>query len=116
MLRECKDLCDYLIVGIQTDPSLDRKTKHRPIQSIVERQLEVSACEHVDEILVYETEKDLEELLSVLPIDVRFVGEDWKSKTITGKEICDKRGIEIAYTIREHNYSTSGLRERIKCS
>ena len=116
MLKECKDLCDYLIVGIKTNPSKDTPNKNKPIQSIVERQVEVWACEHVDEVFVYETEKDLEELLSFIDIDVRFIGEDWKDKQITGKEICDRRGIKIAYTKRDHNFSTSSLRERIKCS
>ncbi len=114
MLRECKKVCDELIVGIQTDPTIDRSKKNKPIQSIVERQISVGACRYVDKITVYETEKDLEDLLSILDIDIRIVGADWKGKSFTGKEICAKRGIEIHYNTRDHRFSTSELRERIK--
>jgi len=116
MLEECKKQCDYLIVGVKTNPQSDLKGKNKPVQSIVERQLQVMGCRYVDKVLVYETEMDLNVLLCTLSIDIRFIGEDWKDKPITGKDICDKRGIEIVYTKRDHNFSTSNLRERIKCS
>jgi len=116
MLKECKDECDYLIVGIQTDPSIDRPDKNKPIQSIVERQIEVDGCRYVDDIIVYETEKDLEDILSCFDIDVRIVGEDHRNGFMTGEDICKKRGIEIIYNKRDHNFSTSELKERIKCS
>ena len=116
MLDECKKQCDHLIVGIQTNPHLDRKDKNKPIQSIVERQIEVSACKYVDDIIVYETEEDLNVLLCTLPINVRFIGEDWKDKQITGADVCKSRGIHIRFTKREHPFSTTELKERIKCS
>jgi glycerol-3-phosphate cytidylyltransferase len=116
MLDECKKQCDHLIVGIQTNPHLDRKDKNKPIQSIVERQIEVSACKYVDDIIVYETEEDLNVLLCTLPINVRFIGKDWEGKQITGGDICKRRGIEIVYNKRDHPFSTTELKERIKCS
>jgi len=116
MLRECKKFCDFLTVGLQTDPSKDRPDKNKPIQSIVERQVMLRACRYVDAIRIYETEKDLEELLSLLDIDVRIMGADHKDGFITGKEICEKRGIKIIYNTRDHHFSTTELRERIKCS
>jgi glycerol-3-phosphate cytidylyltransferase len=114
MLGECKKRCDYLIVGIQTDPTIDRPEKDKPIQSIVERQMQVRACKYVDSTIVYETEEDLEDLLSILDINVRFVGVDHKKGFMTGEEICKKRNIEIVYTPRDHGFSSTDLRERIK--
>lgn len=116
MLGECKRSCDYLTVGIQTDPTLDRPDKNKPVQSIVEREIQVSGCKYVNGIVVYQTEKDLEELLMTLDINVRFVGIDHKDGFMTGEEICKKRGIKIVYNERNHNYSTTSLRERVKCS
>ena len=96
MLSEVKNHCDYLICGLQTDPTIDRpETKNKPIQSIVERQITLSACRFVDEIVVYQTEKDLEDILLTLPIDVRILGVEYKDKEFTGKNICEQRGIEI---------------------
>lgn len=114
MLSEAKNHCDYLIVGLQTDPSVDRPgSKNPPVQSIVERQIQVSACRFVDEIVVYQTEKDLEDILLTLPIDVRVLGIEYADKSFTGKEICLQRGIEIVYNGRDHSFSSSNLRERV---
>ena len=114
MLAEVKNHCDYLIAGLQTDPTIDRpNTKNKPVQSIVERQITLSACRFVDEIVVYQTEKDLEDILLTLPIDVRILGVEYADKEFTGKEICKKRGIEIVYNGRDHSFSSSSLRKRV---
>ena len=113
MLEEARSQCDYLIVGLQNDPSIDRVEKNTPIQSLVERYLQLKAVRYVDEIIVYNTEKDLEDLLMILPIKIRFVGEEYKGKDLTGRETCNKRGIEIYYNKREHTFSTTELRVRI---
>lgn len=112
MLAEAKSVCDHLIVGLQTDPSIDRSTKNKPVQSIVERYVQLSAVKFVDEIIVYSTEKDLEDLLMFLPITVRFVGEEYEGKDFTGKQICEERGIKIWYNSRKHRFSSSELRQR----
>lgn len=113
MLEECKQQCDYLIVGLQTDPTIDRANKNSPIQSIVERQLQLKACKWVDEVVVYSTEKDLQDLLLILPIHKRFLGEEYSGKDFTGKNICEERMIEIVYNSRRHSFSSSELRKRI---
>jgi len=113
MLREAKDQCDYLICGLQLDPSVDRKEKNAPVQSIVERYTQLKAVGYVDEIIPYATEQDLEDILSMYQIDVRILGEEYKSKTFTGRAICLKRGIELYYNKRDHRFSTSDLRERV---
>jgi glycerol-3-phosphate cytidylyltransferase len=114
MLAEVKNHCDYLIAGLQTDPTIDRPdTKNAPIQSIVERQITVSATRYVDEIVVYQTEKDLEDILLTLPIDVRILGIEYKDKELTGKTICKDRGIEIVFNGRDHSFSSSSLRKRV---
>ena len=114
MLAEVKNHCDYLICGLQTDPTIDRPdTKNKPIQSIVERQITLSACRFVDEIVVYQTEKDLEDILLTLPIDVRILGVEYKDKDFTGRNICEQRGIEIVYNGRDHSFSSSSLRKRV---
>jgi len=110
MLEEAKQQCDYLIVGLQNDPSVDRPEKNKPIQSLVERQIQLNAVKYIDEIIVYNTEDELEELLMILPIDVRIIGDEYKNKNFTGKEICNYRGIEIYYNHRDHGYSTTRLR------
>jgi glycerol-3-phosphate cytidylyltransferase len=114
MLAEVKNHCDYLIAGLQTDPTIDRPdTKNKPIQSIVERQITLSATRYVDEIVVYQTEKDLEDILLTLPIDVRILGVEYADKEFTGKQICIDRGIEIVYNSRDHSFSSSSLRKRV---
>jgi glycerol-3-phosphate cytidylyltransferase len=114
MLSEAKNHCDYLIAGLQTDASVDRPTsKNKPVQSIVERQIQLAAVRYVDEIVVYETEKDLEDILLTLPLDVRILGVEYKDKDFTGRDICMKRGIEIIYNSRDHSFSSSSLRKRV---
>ena len=114
MLAEAKNHCDYLIAALQTDPTIDRpETKNPPIQSIVERQIQVSTNRNVDEVVVYQTEKDLEDLLLILPVDVRILGVDYADKDFTGKDICKARGIEIVYNGRDHSFSSSSLRKRV---
>lgn len=114
MLSECKNHCDYLIAGLQTDPTIDRPdSKNPPVQSIVERQIQLSATRYVDEIVVYQTEKDLEDILLTLPIDVRILGIEYKDKDYTGREICIDIGIEIVYNKRDHSFSSSSLRKRV---
>ena len=114
MLSEAKNHCDYLIAGLQTDPTIDRPdTKNKPIQSIVERQITVSATRYVDEIVVYQTEADLCDILLTLPIDVRILGVEYQGVEFTGKDICNQRGIGIIYNSRDHSFSSSSLRKRV---
>lgn len=113
MLREAKAQCDYLIVGLQTDPSIDRHDKNKPIQTVVERYVQLSAVKYVDEIVVYETEQDLQDILEMFPINVRILGEEYKDKDFTGREICKKRGIQLYFNKRNHRFSSSGLRNRV---
>ncbi len=114
MLAEAKNHCDYLICGIQTDPTIDRPdSKNPPIQSIVERQIQVSAVRYVDETVVYQTEKDLEDILLTLPIDVRILGVEYEQKDFTGRDICFDRGIELVFNKRDHSFSSSNLRKRV---
>ena len=113
MLAECKQICDYLIVGLQTDPTIDRPdVKNKPVQSIVERYVQLSAVKFVDEIIVYDTEKDLEDMLAFLPITMRICGEEYKERHLTGRDICDNRGIRTHYNSRTHRFSSSELRQR----
>ena len=114
MLKEARENCDHLIAGIQTDPTIDRPDiKNKPIQSIIERQIQVKSCKYVDSIIVYETEKDVEDILKSTKIDVRILGVEYINKNFTGKEICKQKGIEIVYNSRDHNWSTTELRKRI---
>lgn len=114
MLSEAKNHCDYLIAGLQTDPTLDRPdTKNAPIQSIVERQIQLAATRYVDEIVIYQTEKDLEDILLTLPLDVRILGVEYKDKEFTGLNICRQRGIELVFNSRDHSFSSSNLRKRV---
>jgi len=114
MLSEAKNHCDYLICGLQTDPTMDRPdTKNRPVQSIVERQIQLAACRYVDEVVVYQTEQDLIDLLLILPVDVRILGVEYEDKNFTGKTECFQRGIEIVFNGRDHSFSTSSLRKRV---
>ena len=113
MLAEAKSICDYLIVALQMDPSIDRpESKNKPVQSIVERYVQLSAVKFVDEIIVYQTEKDLEDMLMFLPITIRIIGEEYKDKDFTGKQICEDRGIKIWFNSRSHRFSSSELRQR----
>ncbi len=114
MLSEAKNHCDYLICGLQTDPTIDRpNTKNKPIQSIVERQIQLSACRYVDEVVVYQTEQDLIDLLLILPLDVRILGVEYEEKDFSGRSECYDRGIEIVFNGRDHSFSSSSLRKRV---
>jgi glycerol-3-phosphate cytidylyltransferase len=114
MLAEAKNHCDYLICGLQTDPTIDRPdTKNQPVQSIVERQIQLAACRYVDEVVVYQTEQDLIDLLLILPIDVRILGVEYKDKDFTGMEECFSRKIELVFNGRDHSFSSSSLRKRV---
>ena len=113
MLKEARQNCDYLIVGLQTDPTLDRPEKNQPIQSVFERYVQLEGCKYIDEIIPYATEQDLVDILLTYNINVRFVGEEYKTKEFTGKQICVDKGIKIHYNSRQQSFSTSGLRKRI---
>jgi len=113
MLREAKEQCDYLICGLQVDPSTDRAEKNAPIQTVVERYAQLKAVSYVDEIIPYGTEEDLEDILTMYQIDVRILGEEYREKDFTGKDICRKRGIDLYFNKREHRFSTTDLRERV---
>lgn len=109
MLKECKDHCDYLIVGLQRDPSVDRKNKNKPVQDYEERDIMIRSIKWVDEVVYYDTEEDLYELLKSIDIDVRIVGADWQGKPFTGHDL----PINVVFNSRDHGYSTSSLRERV---
>jgi glycerol-3-phosphate cytidylyltransferase len=113
MLSEAKNHCDYLIAGLQNNASWDRPEKNAPIQSIVERQIQLAATRYVDEIVVYNTEKDLEDILLTLPIDVRILGVEYRDKEFTGRDICDKRNIKLIFNSRDHSFSSSSIRKRV---
>ena len=114
MLREAKEQCDYLICGLQIDPSVDRASKNKPIQSIVERYVQLSAVKYVDEIIPYYYEKDLTDIIKTYSIDVRILGEEYKDVDFTGRELCDRLGIRLHFNKRNHDFSSSELRKRMK--
>ncbi len=114
MLAEAKNHCHYLIAGLQTDPTIDRPdTKNKPVQSIVERQIQLAACRYVDEVVVYQTEQDLIDLLLILPLDVRILGIEYMHQDFTGREEGNTRGIEVVFNGRDHSFSSSSLRKRV---
>ena len=113
MLEEAKSKCDYLIVGLQLDPSIVRPEKNTPTQSIVERYVQLRACKYIDEVVPYITEEDLIDILSSFKIDMRIIGEEYKEKNFTGKDYCVKKKIEIYYNKREHRFSSSALRNKV---
>jgi glycerol-3-phosphate cytidylyltransferase len=114
MLAEAKNHCDYLIAGLQTNASIDRPdTKNPPIQSIVERQIQLAACRYVDEVVVYSTEQDLVDLLLILPVDVRILGVEYADKEFSGKSECKLRSIDLVFNGRDHSFSSSSLRKRV---
>lgn len=114
MLEEAKTRCEYLIVGLQTDPTLDRPEKNKPVQTIIERYIQLKGCKYVDEIIPYQTETDLMDLIKILDFDVRIIGEDYLDKDFTGKQYCLDNSIHIYYNSRQHTFSTSDLRQRIR--
>lgn len=111
MLEDAKRQCDYLIVGMQTDPTIDRPEKNQPTQTVVERYIQLKACKHVDEIVPYATEQDLEDILRSFKIDVRIIGEEYREKNFTGRVYCEEKGIELYFNKRDHRFSSSGLRK-----
>lgn len=113
MLQEAKTYCDYLIVGLQTDPTIDRATKNKPVQSLVERYIQLKAISVVDEIIPYQTEAELLEIIKAIPIDVRIIGSDYIDKDFTGKAEADQLGIETYYNRRDHAFSSSDIRLRV---
>lgn len=114
MLSEAKNHCDYLICGLQTDPTIDRPdTKNKPVQSIVERQIQLAACRYVDEVVVYQTERDLIDLLLILPVDVRILGIEYAEKHFSGMDEGICKGIEHVFNSRDHSFSSSSLRKRV---
>jgi glycerol-3-phosphate cytidylyltransferase len=114
MLQEAKTRCDYLVVGLQSDPTIDRPEKNKPVQSLYERYIQLQGCKYVDEIIPYTTEEEVKLILESRHFDVRIIGEDYKHKDFTGKDICEQRGIRICYNSRQHHLSSSELRKRIK--
>ena len=114
MLKEARANCDYMIVGLQTDPTIDRPDKNKPIQSVFERYVQLEGCKYIDEIIPYESEKDLTDIFLTYRIDVRFIGEEYKDKDFTAKQICVDKNIKIHYNKRQHSFSTTNLRKRIK--
>jgi glycerol-3-phosphate cytidylyltransferase len=113
MLEEAKGQCDYLIAGLQTDPTIDRPEKNRPTQSVVERYIQLKGCKYVDEIIPYATEQDLEDILRSFKIDVRIVGDEYKDKNFTGRSYCEEKGIALFFNIRDHRFSSSSLRKEV---
>jgi len=113
MLKEARSNCDYMIVGLQTDPTLDRPDKNKPIQSVFERYVQLEGCKYIDEIIPYATEQDLQDILLTYKIDIRFIGEEYKDKDFTGKQLCVDKNIKMHYNKRQHSFSTSELRKRI---
>lgn len=113
MLEEAKRNCDYLICGLQTDPTIDRPEKNKPVQTVVERYIQLKACKHVDEIVPYATEQDLEDILRAFKIDVRIVGEEYKEVNFTGRSLCEENGIALYFNKRNHRFSSSGLRREV---
>jgi glycerol-3-phosphate cytidylyltransferase len=114
MLKMEKEMCDYLKVAIQVDPTLDRPgNKNKPVQSIYERYVQLQGCKYVDEILVYETEADLLNLIKTQTIHIRFLSEEYLNRDFTGKQYCLDNNIELHYHKRQHQYSSSELRQRV---
>jgi len=114
MLEDAKEQCDYLICGLQTNPTLDRPEKNMPVQSVVERYIQLKACKYVDEIVPYATEQDLEDILRSFKLDVRIIGDEYVNKQFTGRDYCEQKGILLFYNIREHRFSSSVLRTEVQ--
>ena len=113
MLEEARGVCDYLVVGLQLDPTVDRVAKNKPVQTVVERYLQLRACKYVNEIIPYTSEKDLEDILAAMPIAIRILGEEYKDQDFTGRDICKKKSIELYFNQRNHGFSSSDLRIRV---
>lgn len=113
MLEEAKQVCDYLIVGLQTDPTLDRPEKNKPTQTVVERYIQLKACKFVDEIVPYATEQDLEDILKSFTLHIRIVGDEYKDRDFTGRKYCEEKGIELYFNTRDHRFSSTNLRQEV---
>lgn len=113
MLEEAKGQCGYLICGLQTDPTIDRPEKNKPVQTLVERYIQLKGCKFVDEIVPYATEQDIEDILRAFKLDVRIVGEEYKDKTFTGRAFCEENGIDLYFNKRNHRFSSSELRKEV---
>ena len=113
MLEEAKQQCDYLICGLQTDPTIDRPEKNKPAQTVVERYIQLKGCKFVDEIVPYATEQDLEDILQSFKIDVRIVGDEYQDKNFTGRSYCEEKGVKLFFNVRDHRFSSSGLRKEV---
>ncbi|WP_029596727.1 adenylyltransferase/cytidyltransferase family protein [Flavobacterium sp. ACAM 123] len=113
MLEEAKRHCDYLICGLQTDPTIDRPEKNKPTQTVVERYIQLKGCKFVDEIVPYATEQDLEDILKSFHIDVRIVGDEYRDHNFTGRSYCEEKGIELYFNHRDHRFSSSVLRKEV---
>lgn len=113
MLKEAKSVCDYLICGLHVDPQMERPHKNKPVQSVVERYIQLSSVEYVDEVIPYNLEKDLHDMLLGYPVDVRIIGGDYQGENFSGKDICIDKGVDIYYNNRAHQFSSTELRERI---
>lgn len=113
MLEEAKLHCDYLIVGLQTDPTIDRPQKNKPTQTVVERYIQLKACKFVDEIVPYTTEQDLEDILKAFHINVRIVGDEYKDRDFTGRSYCEEKGVFLYFNTRDHRFSSSNLRREV---
>ena len=114
MLREAKSKCDYLICGLQVDPAIDRPEKNKPVQTVVERYTQLDAVKYVDEIIPYLSEKDLTDILEMYSIDIRILGDEYKDRDFTGRDLCDRLGIRLYFNRRNHRFSSSELRNRIQ--
>jgi glycerol-3-phosphate cytidylyltransferase len=113
MLREAKTVCDYLICGLQVDPSLDRSEKNKPVQTLVERYVQLSGVKYVDEIVCYQSEADVVDILEMFNIDVKIMGSEYRDKDFTGKDVCKRKGIQLYFNNRAHRFSSSDLRKRV---
>ena len=113
MLADAKTQCDYLIVGLQTDPTIDRPEKNRPTQTLVERYTQLKGCRFVDEIIPYTTEQDLDDILRLYDINVRIIGEEYREKEFTGRKYCEENKISLVYNSRSHRFSSTGLRREV---
>lgn len=113
MLREAKTVCDYLICGLQVDPSLDRPEKNKPVQTLVERYVQLSGVKYVDEIVCYQSEDDVVDILEMFNVDVKIMGAEYRDKDFTGKDVCKRKGIQLYFNNRSHRFSSSDLRQRV---
>ncbi|TDS13747.1 adenylyltransferase/cytidyltransferase family protein [Sphingobacterium paludis] len=113
MLEDAKEQCDFLICGLQTDPTLDRPEKNKPTQTVVERYIQLKGCKYVDQIVPYATEQDLEDILRSFKVDVRILGDEYIEKNFTGRQYCEEKGIDLYFNSRDHRFSSSGLRRTV---